>query len=57
MGVEQLPHPEAHVDVHSPFAQASADVCELEHARLQPPQSAVFVAVFVSHPPDGLVVQ
>jgi hypothetical protein len=32
-------------------------VCELEHARLQPPQSTVFVAVFVSHPPDGLVVQ
>jgi hypothetical protein len=55
--VEQLPHPVAQVEVHSPFEQASVAVCELEHARAQPPQSAVFVAVFVSHPFEGSPVQ
>jgi hypothetical protein len=43
--------------LHSLFEQLSVAVCELEHARAHPPQSAVFVAVFVSHPAEGLVVQ
>jgi hypothetical protein len=32
-------------------------VCELEHARAHPPQSAVLVPVFVSHPFEGSPVQ
>jgi hypothetical protein len=57
MGCEQLPQPAAQVDVHSPFEHATAAVWELEHARVQPPQSAVVVPVFVSQPPEGSLVQ
>jgi hypothetical protein len=57
IGVEQLPHPLAHVEVHSPLEQARVAVCEVEHPRAHPPQSVVLVDVFVSQPPDGFVVQ
>jgi hypothetical protein len=52
-----LPHPVAHVELHSPIEQESAVVCELEHARAQPPQSAVFASVLVSHPFEGSPTQ
>jgi hypothetical protein len=52
-----LPQPDAHVELHSPLEQERVAVCELEHARLHPPQSAVLVPVFVSHPFEGSPVQ
>jgi hypothetical protein len=56
-GWEQFPQPDAHCDVQRPAPQESVVVLELEHARLQSPQSAVVVWVFVSHPCDGSAVQ
>ncbi len=56
-GVEQLPHPGAHVELHSPLVHESAAVCEPEQARAQAPQSAVFESVFVSHPCEGSPTQ
>jgi hypothetical protein len=56
-GVEQLPHPAAQVELHSPFEHESAVVCVLEHPRLHAPQSAVSVPVFVAHPFEGSPTQ
>jgi len=47
----------AQVELHSPLEQESAAVCALEHARVQAPQSAVFVSVLVSHPFEGSPTQ
>jgi hypothetical protein len=47
----------AQVESQAPPEQVMVAVWAFEHARAHPPQSAVFVAVFVSHPLEGSPVQ
>ncbi len=54
VGMEQLPQPDAHVELQTPAEQVLVATFVDAHARPHAPQSVALVVVFVSHPSSAV---